>query len=114
MAPVDFPWLSLVYVTLICGLPSVCVVFLFQSVRRFQVLATIFLLSHHLPSHWWGYRIRDNCWSPQRSPSVFNKAGKFWRDVNEPMYFHRRAYGLCWSASITMSRSPIFACHSPS
>lgn len=88
-----FPYLVFCYTTMIYGLPAVTLTALYRvmsgawwkigviavaPVAYAAVLATIaglFSLPHQ----------------------KYVVAGTFRRDLNEPLYFHRRMYGLCWT-----------------
>lgn len=87
-----FPWLNLVYLVLIFGFPTI-------------VCGACFEHSGHLGFVFW--LLAPMVWSvtfvvsagilslPHQSSIV---AGKFRRNVSDRLYFHRRLYGLCWTA----------------
>lgn len=86
-----FPWVSLIYLTLICGLPTACSVLFVQHSGRFHLLAAIVT-----PVLWSIiFLVFAGLLSIPHQFSI--KAGKFRRDVCDRMYFHRRLYGLCWT-----------------
>jgi acetyltransferase-like isoleucine patch superfamily enzyme len=87
-----FPCASLAYLTLIFGVPTGGVVLLFRSAGRLQFLAALLA-----PLVWvLGFVMLAGILSWPHQFSVV--PGKFRRDVNDRMYFHRRLYGLCWTA----------------
>jgi carbonic anhydrase/acetyltransferase-like protein (isoleucine patch superfamily) len=87
-----FPWASLVYLTLILGLPTGGAIFLFRSAGSLGFLAVLFA-----PLVWVSaFLILAGVLSLPHQFSVV--PGKVRRDVNDRMYFHRRLYGLCWTA----------------
>ena len=87
-----FPWVSLAYLTLIFGIPSIVALLLFRSSEPLQFVAVLLA-----PLVWtFCFQVVAGLLSlPHRSSVV---PGKFRRDVNDRMYFHRRLYGLCWTA----------------
>jgi acetyltransferase-like isoleucine patch superfamily enzyme len=87
-----FPWVSLAYLTLIFGLPTCGSLLLLRSSGRLQFWAALVV-----PLVWvFGFLIVAGLLSLLHQFAVV--PGKFRRDVNDRMYFHRRLYGLCWTA----------------
>lgn len=87
-----FPWISFVYLILIYGLPTA---------------GTLVLLELSGPLDLWVVLIVPPAWTMMfliaagvlSLPHQFAVTpGKLRRDVNNPLYFHRRLYGLCWTA----------------
>jgi len=83
-----FPWLSFVYLTLIYGLPSIGCFYL-SKVAGAAVLVVPVLWSL-------GFVVVAGVLSLPHQSSVVR--GKVRKDVNDSRYFHRRLYGLCWTA----------------
>jgi acetyltransferase-like isoleucine patch superfamily enzyme len=87
-----FPWASFAYLALIYGLPTAGALSLFRSAGRFQLPIGLFI-----PIVWaLTFLVLAGALSLPHQFSV--RPGKFRRDVNDRMYFHRRLYGLCWTA----------------
>lgn len=87
-----FNLLSGIYLCLIVGLPSLSALALFRIAAGLRVLLVVLL-----PMEW------SVCFVMVAGllslPHQFAvKPGKFRRDVSDPKYFHRRLYGLCWTA----------------
>jgi len=87
-----FPWISALYLTVILGLPSVCALLLVQKAGRFQMLAAVFVLPL------WSLAFVVVAGALSRCHQFAVTPGKFRRDVGDRRYFHRRLYGLCWTA----------------
>ena len=86
-----FPWISFAYLTLIFGLPTSGALFFFRSCKGLQFWSVAFV-----PLVWvFGFLIVSGLLSLPHQFSIV--PGKFRRDVNDRMYFHRRLYGLCWT-----------------
>jgi carbonic anhydrase/acetyltransferase-like protein (isoleucine patch superfamily) len=87
-----FPWICVTYLILIYGLPSACVVELVKWSRPFEIWA-----GAAAPLLWvFVFTIVAGGLSiPHQSAVV---PGKIRRDLNTQQYFHRRLYGLCWTA----------------
>lgn len=87
-----YPWVTIGYVSLTCGLPSVAAVTIFRNAANFQWLTLIFL-----PVLWSaGFVAVAGLLSLPHQFAI--RPGKFRRDVCDRIYFHRRIYGLCWTA----------------
>ena len=80
-----FPWISVAYLTLIYGLPTACATFVWRSSPWAAPPAWIVL-----------FLVVAGALSLPHQGAV--RPGKFRRDLNDLAYFHRRLYGLCWTA----------------
>lgn len=98
-----FPWLSLVYLTFIWGIPTLSCLVLVEDGEKYQKL--LLLLS---PLVWTAiFIVAAGTLSIAHQPAIV--AGKFRRDVADPLYFHRRLYGLCWT-SVYYNKPAYFLC----
>jgi len=82
-----FPWLSTAYLLVIFGLPSAAAFALARSFAGAMLAvpawAVVFVLTAGLLSRPHQFAVRP---------------GKFRCDLRTRLYFHRRMYGLCWTA----------------
>ena len=89
---IAFNLLSSVYLCLIVGLPTVSAFVLLSLSSRFPSAAMLFI-----PLEWsLSFIMVAGELSIQHQFAV--QPGKFRRDVCDRRYFHRRLYGLCWTA----------------
>jgi len=87
-----FSFLSSIYMCLIAGFPGLSAVALFRSIVGLRISAVVLL-----PMEWsMCFVVVAGLLSLPHQFAV--KPGKFRRDVSDPRYFHRRLYGLCWTA----------------
>jgi carbonic anhydrase/acetyltransferase-like protein (isoleucine patch superfamily) len=87
-----FPWVCAVYSTLMLGVPSLLTVLVVRSASRFQLMSVVLL-----PPAWTiAFVVTAGALSVPHQFSI--RPGKFRRDMSDAMYFHRRLYGLCWTA----------------
>lgn len=99
-----FPWLAAIYLTAIFGLPTCAAVVCLRTLGPWSALALpwvwllVFLLTAGLLSRPHQFAIRP---------------GKFRRSVADRLYFHRRLYGLCWTA-VYYTKPAYFFCLSVS
>ncbi len=83
-----FPGLSCLYLALIYGLPTAAALSMWRVERWTAPVA---------PAAWIVvFLVVAGVLSRPHQASV--RPGKFRRDLNDPDYFHRRLYGLCWTA----------------
>jgi carbonic anhydrase/acetyltransferase-like protein (isoleucine patch superfamily) len=87
-----FPWMSFAYLALIYGAPTGLAALLIERSAAWRFWTALLA-----PLGWTAVflAVAGLLSLPHQSSIV---AGKFRRDVNEPVYFHRRLYGLCWTA----------------
>jgi len=87
-----FHWTSVAYLLLIYGIPSAIVVAAFKASGRFELVVTAFI-----PIIWSvGILVTAGTLSIFHQFAI--RPGKFRRSVNDRLYYHRRIYGLCWTA----------------
>ena len=87
-----FNLLSSIYLCLIAGLPTIAALALLHTASRLRILTMLLL-----PLGWSVcFVIVAGVLSLQHQFAV--EPGKFRRDVCDRRYFHRRLYGLCWTA----------------
>ena len=97
-----FEWLSAVYIALTYGLPTALCLWLFRQTRYPIVVAL------GVPLLWtFSFLFIAGLLSLPHRFAV--TAGKFFRDLNEPAYFHRRLHGLCWTM-IYYNKPAYFVC----
>ncbi len=87
-----YPWLAFTYLTLIFGLPTLAVSMFCDVLARYRGVGLLFS-----PLCWTLVFVLTAgllSWPHQK----WVVAGHFPRDLNLPQYFHRRLYGLCWTA----------------
>lgn len=90
--PILFNFLTGVYMCLIVGIPSLSALALFRSAPGLRDVTVILL-----PMEWsvCFVTVADLLSLPHQFAV---KPGKYRRDVSDRRYFHRRLYGLCWTA----------------
>lgn len=88
----SFPYVSTLYLTLIYGVPTLSELLLMSKADHFRQLATV-----TAPISWTlAFLLVAGALSLPHQFSI--RPGKFRRDINDQLYFHRRLYGLCWTA----------------
>lgn len=87
-----FYWVNILYLTLIYGVPTATVVWLLHIAGGLGWLCAVLL-----PGLWTMASVTIA--GVLSIPHQFSvQPGKFRRDVCDRLYFHRRVYGLCWTA----------------
>lgn len=94
MRKVAFSILSPLYLLIIFGLPLVACALLYDATTNFIARMCLILLIPLLYSTLY-VLLAATLSLPHQRAIV---AGRFPRSVTHPVYFHRRLYGLCWTA----------------
>ena len=88
----SFHWISVAYLLLIYGIPTIGVFAALKASGRFELVVVTFI-----PIVWSvGFLVTAGTLSLFHQFAI--KPGKFRRSVSDRLYYHRRIYGLCWTA----------------
>src|SRR5262245_1175584 len=98
-----FPWVSTLYLTLMFGIPTTSVLYLLSKLGGSRLWIT-----PAIPFFWaLSFLMVAGTLSLPHRFSVI--PGKFRRDLNDRLYFHRRLHGLCW-ATVYYNKPVYYLC----